>query len=93
MPRTAFIRRRTEGTLALQDAALYQSLRRLERRGWIQSEWRITENNRKSRYYEPTERGRGELARGEVAWRQYVTAVQRDGAAEGGEPMTELATA
>lgn len=73
----AFIRRRTAGALTLQDAALYQSLRRLEQRGWIQSEWRMTENNRRARYYELTDRGRAELRAGEQAWREYVRAVLR----------------
>jgi transcriptional regulator len=71
----AFIRRRTKGTLTLQDAALYQSLRRLEQRGSIESSWRVTENNRRARYYELTEQGRGELRSGEAAWREYVRAV------------------
>ena len=72
---TALIRRRTRGTLTIQDAALYQSLRRLEQRGWIESDWRITENNRRARYYALTERGTAELVSGEEAWRKYVEAV------------------
>jgi transcriptional regulator len=71
----AFMRRRTAGTFTLQDAALYQSLRRLEQRGLIESTWRITENNRRGRYYELTPRGREELVAGEAAWREYVRAV------------------
>jgi transcriptional regulator len=72
---TAMIRRRTRDALNIQDAALYQSLRRLEQRGWIASDWRITENNRRARYYELTDRGRSELSEGEQAWRSYVAAV------------------
>ena len=70
-----FVRRRTGGALMLQDAALYQSLRRLEQRGFIESSWRITENNRRARYYALTPRGEAELRASEAAWREYVRAV------------------
>ena len=42
------MRERTEGVLAIEDAALYQALHRLEARGWIEAEWGLSENNRKA---------------------------------------------
>ena len=46
-----WVRERTEGVLAIEDAALYQALHRLEARGWIEAEWGLSENNRKAKYY------------------------------------------
>src|SRR5919112_766852 len=44
----------TEGDLAIEDAALYQALHRLDRQGLVEPEWRQSENNRRARYYAPT---------------------------------------
>ena len=49
-----WIRRRTDDVLAVEDAALYQALHRLERKGWIDSEWGVSENNRRAKYYQLT---------------------------------------
>lgn len=72
-----WIRRRTQGTLSVQDAALYQALRRLERKGWVEAEWGITENNRRARYYTLTPEGRRQLGAETSAWRRYAEAVFR----------------
>jgi PadR family transcriptional regulator, regulatory protein PadR len=72
-----WIRRRTEGTLSVQDAALYQALRRLENKGWVDAEWGVTENNRRARYYSLTAGGRAQLAAESSAWNRYVEAVFR----------------
>ena len=45
-----WVRERTDGVLAIEDAALYQALHRLEARGWIAAEWGLSENNRKAKY-------------------------------------------
>lgn len=72
-----WIRERTDGVLAVQDAALYQALRRIERKGWVEAEWGVSENNRRARYYRLTATGRKQL-RGETAmWRRYADAVAR----------------
>jgi transcriptional regulator len=70
-----WIRERTGGTLAVQDAALYQALRRLEKRRWVEAEWGLSENNRRARYYTLTEAGRKRLREEAAAWRRYVEAV------------------
>lgn len=70
-----WLRQRTGGVLHLKDAALYQALRRLERKGWIASEWGQSENNRRARYYRLTAAGRRELAAGTSAWRTFAGAV------------------
>jgi transcriptional regulator len=70
-----WIRERTDGMLAMEDAALYQALHRLEARGWIEAEWGVSENNRRAKYYSLTAAGRRQL-RSEVSlWKQYAAAM------------------
>lgn len=45
----------------VEDRALYVSLHRLEERGWVESQWGLSENNRKAKYYELTEGGERQL--------------------------------
>jgi PadR family transcriptional regulator, regulatory protein PadR len=66
---------RTNGELAIDDAALYQSLHRLERQGLVASEWGASENNRRARYYELTQEGRRRLREQEADFRRYARAV------------------
>src|SRR5687768_15272581 len=70
-----WIRSRTQGDLQVQDAALYQALRRLEHKQWIEAEWGMTENNRRARYYSLTNAGREQLRAEALTWRRYVEAV------------------
>lgn len=72
---TRWIRRRTDGVLEVEDAALYQALHRLEERGWAETEWGLSENNRKAKYYTLTAAGRTQLAREATAIRRYVDAL------------------
>jgi transcriptional regulator len=72
-----FIRERTEGVLAMEDAALYQALHRLEARGWVEAEWGVSENNRKAKFYALTAEGRRQLRTEVTLWRQYVNAVSK----------------
>src|SRR5215207_1110984 len=70
-----WIRQRTDDVLAVEDAALYQALHRLERRGWIESEWGLSENNRRAKYYQLTTEGRRQLRSEAATWRRYAEAV------------------
>jgi PadR family transcriptional regulator PadR len=70
-----WIEQRTEGVLGIADAALYQALHRLERRGWIESEWGLSENNRKAKYYKLTAAGRQQLRAEVTQLRRYVDAL------------------
>ena len=65
---TELIEQSSENLVAVNQGSLYPSLHRLVRRGWIRSEWRITENNRRARYYILTARGREQLARERAQW-------------------------
>jgi PadR family transcriptional regulator, regulatory protein PadR len=67
---------RTGGDLAIEDAALYQSLHRLDRQGLVEAEWRPSENNRRARYYTLTAAGRKRLRADTVNWRRYTRAVE-----------------
>lgn len=84
-----WIRRRTEETLHVRDAALYQALRRLERKELVEAEWGLTETNRRARFYALTPAGERQLEREVSLWEQYAEAVARvlapvsDGAATG----------
>lgn len=72
---SSWIHERTDGVLATEDAALYQALHRLEDRGLIASEWGVSENNRRAKYYSLTASGRRHL-RSEVSrWRRYADAM------------------
>ena len=70
-----WIRQRTEGVLAIEDAALYQALHRLEARKWVLAEWGISENNRRAKYYQLTALGRKQLRSEDAQWRTYANAV------------------
>ena len=70
-----WVRRTTDGTLEVEDGALYTSLHRMEKRGWITSEWGVSANNRRAKYYELTEPGRAELTKASGDWARYAEAV------------------
>jgi PadR family transcriptional regulator PadR len=70
-----WVRERTDGVLSMEDAALYQALHRLEAKGWIESEWGLSENNRRAKYYGLTADGRRQLRNEVSVWRRYAEAV------------------
>jgi PadR family transcriptional regulator, regulatory protein PadR len=67
----------TGGDLRVEEGALYTALHRLEKNGWLRSEWGVSENNRKAKYYELTARGRRQLKTEEVRWTRYAAAVMK----------------
>lgn len=78
---TRWLEERSGRRLALEDAALYQALYRLEKRGLVAGEWGVTEENRRARYYGITVAGEQELQRQTAWWLRYA------------ETVTELLTA
>lgn len=70
-----WIEQRTDGVLGFEDAALYKALHRLQRAGAVESEWGLSDNNRRARYYRITPLGRRELAAESTNWRRYAQAV------------------
>ena len=70
-----WVRDRTDGVLTVEDAALYQALHRLEADGLIASEWGLSENNRRAKYYHLTAQGRRQLRSDVSVWKRYAEAV------------------
>ena len=61
--------------LQVGQGSLYPALHRLERRGWIDAEWRTTDNNRRAKYYRLTRAGKKQLESEVDAWRRLTAAV------------------
>ncbi|MFI5312123.1 MAG: PadR family transcriptional regulator [Gemmatimonadales bacterium] len=74
---SSWLHERSQGTLAIDDAALYKALHRLEEQGAISSEWGISENNRRAKYYRLTAAGRRQLREERSAWDAWASAVSR----------------
>jgi len=70
-----WIHQRTDGALNVEDAALYQALHRLERRGWVDAEWGMSDTNRRAKFYRITTDGRKQLHADVAALRRYVDAL------------------
>lgn len=65
----------TEGTLVVEDGALYTALHRLEKRGLLESEWGATEGNRRAKFYALTAEGRAQLGAEARSWARYAEAI------------------
>ena len=63
--------------LSLNYGTLYPSLLKLEQEGWIVSDWGVSENNRKAKYYKLTRAGRKQLAKEAKEWNQTTAIVAR----------------
>src|SRR5512145_1811915 len=67
----------SEGILDLNQGTLYPALLRLEQRGWIKSQWGVSDNNRKAKFYELTARGRRQIAAETESWELTVSVMER----------------
>ena len=72
-----FIRERSDGTFRVLDGALYTSLHRMEERGWVESEWGLSEKGKRAKFYRLTTAGRRALRSEAASWEQYVAAVAK----------------
>jgi len=72
-----WIRKTTHDALQIEDGALYTALHRMEKRGWLASEWGQSENNRKAKYYKITPAGRKHLKARTKTWSKYADAVSK----------------
>ena len=77
-----FIREGSNNAFQILDGALYTSLHRMEERGWVESEWGISEKGKRAKFYRITQPGRRALKAETESWNQYVTAVAGVMAAE-----------
>ncbi len=69
------IRRMSKEVLQVEQGSLYPALYRLEDRGWIESEWGVSDNNRKAKFYKLTPTGRRQLVEERSNWDRLSTAV------------------
>jgi PadR family transcriptional regulator, regulatory protein PadR len=72
----------SEDALQVGQGSIYPALVRLEQRGWIDTEWRTTENGRRAKYYSLTAGGRRALGQELASWQRFVSAVSLVIAAE-----------
>jgi PadR family transcriptional regulator PadR len=63
--------------LQVSDGSLYPALHKLEQQGWIQSEWKPTENNRRAKFYSLTRLGKRHLQREAANWERISTAISQ----------------
>jgi len=80
-----WIKSTTRDVLAVEEGALYPALHRLERRGLVEAEWGVSENNRRAKFYQLTRRGRKALESETASWTEYARAVERVLGASGPE--------
>jgi len=71
------IHRSVEGLLKIEDGSLYPALYRMEERGLIASEWGVSENNRRAKFYKLTRAGRKHLERERANWDRISRAVTK----------------
>ena len=69
------IRQMSNEVLQVGQSALYPALHKLEQQGWIDSEWKMCENNRRAKYYSPHARGRKALAKEAGQWERLSAAI------------------
>ena len=67
----------TEDALQIEEGSLYPALYRMERRGWIEAEWGISELNRKAKFYRLTPAGRCQLDAETAQWESFTAAVSK----------------
>ena len=70
-----WIHQLTDGEILIEEGALYPALHRMEHRKWLTSEWGLSENNRRAKFYRLTAAGRQELRERTDGWERLVVAV------------------
>ena len=79
------IRTGTSDVLQVETGSLYPALHRLEKQGWVKSEWKQTENNQRARFYSLTPPGRKHLAKEQTRWTEITSAIAALMTRQGGE--------
>ena len=67
----------SDDLLKVETGSLYPALHRIEKRGWLKSEWGVSEANQKAKFYRLTPEGKKQLVREESRWAQLVNAIGR----------------
>src|SRR5436190_22937597 len=71
------IRAKSAESLRVETGSLYPALHRLEEQRWIRSEWKVSENNQKAKYYRLTAAGKRQLSEEQSKWKQMVRAIAK----------------
>ena len=81
------IAQQSDDLLKVETGSLYPALHRIEKRGWLKSEWGVSEANQRAKYYRLTAAGKAQLSREEDRWSQLVNVMGRimNSARAGGE--------
>ena len=69
------IRGRSGEVLQVETGSLYPALHRLEKQGWVASQWKQTESNQRAKFYRLTPAGKKQLVNEQARWAQFVTAI------------------
>ncbi len=71
------IRAKSEDALQIEHGSLYPALHRLEKKGWLKSEWKASEANRRAKYYSLTQTGKKQLLTEQSKWDDLVKTIAR----------------
>jgi PadR family transcriptional regulator, regulatory protein PadR len=80
-----WLQQSTDDALLVEEGSLYPALHRMAKRGWVRSEWGVSENNRRAKYYTLTPAGRAQLQTEAQAWSRFSSTV---GKVMGMDPAT-----
>ena len=72
-----WLEERTDDALQIEEGSLYPALHRMERRGWLEAEWSVSEKNRQVKCYRLTRRGREHLRAETSGWAEFAAAVAK----------------
>ncbi|MEJ7811485.1 MAG: PadR family transcriptional regulator [Gemmatimonadaceae bacterium] len=72
-----WVEQATDATVLIEEGTLYPALHRLERRGWVEAEWGLSNNNRRAKFYALTRDGRAQLRRETPTWLRHAEAIAR----------------
>jgi PadR family transcriptional regulator, regulatory protein PadR len=71
------IHQSVDDLIKIEDGSLYPALYRMEERGWVESEWGVSENGRRAKYYRLTRAGKKQLAEERANWERVAEAMTR----------------
>ena len=72
-----FIEDATDQTVLVEEGSLYPALYRMERRGWIEAEWGMSELGRRAKFYRLTDEGRAQLETETATWQRFAAGVSK----------------
>jgi transcriptional regulator len=67
----------TQGVVEVEEGSLYPALYRMERKGWVEAEWGVSELGRRAKFYRLTARGRRQLTAQTAEWARFAAAITR----------------